>query len=244
MKQVAPNAYALGSSGHNFYLLVEDDEVTMVDAGCSGEWDQLVAALDGMGLSLDAVSGVIATHSHADHFGLAHQLQSEGIEVKVHRDEERRALGTYTGQYAVKPTQLPVYSLRTWRNFLPMMRAGVMRLRHLETVSTFSHLDQLDLPGRPVAHHTPGHTEGHAMFHIADAGILFTGDGLVTMDVLGTSTGPQMMDHRFNNDHVAAWRSLERIVEINADLLLPGHGSPWQSSPAHAIDRARTRAER
>lgn len=239
MKQVADSIYCLGSEGHNFYLIVRDGEATMIDAGCSGEWGQLTEALDQLGLSLEAIAGVVVTHSHADHFGLAHQLQAEDVEVHVHRDEESRALGTYTGQYAVKPTQLPLYSLRTWRNFLPMMRAGVMRLRHLKVVSTFSHNERLDLPGQPTAIHTPGHTEGHAMFHMPDEGILFSGDGLITMDLLGASPGPQMIERRFNNDHVAAWRSLERIVELDAELLLPGHGPPWETSPAEAVEVAR-----
>lgn len=243
MKQVADNVYRLGSEGHNFYLVVEDGEATMVDAGCSGEWEQLTDALDELGLSLEAVAGVVATHSHADHFGLAHKLQAEDVDVKVHRDEESRALGTYTGQYAVKTTQLPLYRPQIWINFLPMMRAGVMRLRHLDVVGTFSHGEQLDLPGRPIAVHTPGHTEGHAMFHLPANGVLFSGDGLITMDLLGSSAGPQMIERRFNNDHVAAWRSLERIVELDADLLLPGHGPPWNTSPAEAVAIARAATE-
>ena len=243
MKQVADSVYRLGSEGHNFYLIVEDDAATMIDAGCSGEWDQLTRALDELGLSLDAVAGVVVTHSHADHFGLAHRLQAENVEVKVHRDEEHRALGSYTGQYAVKPTQLPIFSLQVWRNFLPMLRAGVMRLRHLEVVGTFADKEQLDLPGRPLALHTPGHTEGHTMFHLPAAGILFSGDGLITMDLLGASTGPQMIERRFSHDHVAAWRSLERIVDVDAQLLLPGHGRPWETTPREAVEAARALAE-
>ena len=242
MEQVADTVFALGSEGHNFYLVVEDGEATMIDAGCSGEWKSLTRALDRLGLGIDAVAGLVVTHSHTDHFGLAHRAQSEGIDVRVHRDEEHRALGTYTGDYQVKATQLPFYNIWALRTFLPLLGAGGLRIRRLTSVGTFSHGEQLDLPGHPVAIHTPGHTEGHAMFHLPEVGILFTGDGLITMDVLGPSKGPQMIERRFNHDHVAAWRSLERIVDLDAELLLPGHGPPWEASPAEAIAAARARA--
>lgn len=244
MEQVADSVYALGTKGHNFYLLVEDGEVTMIDAGCSGEWGALTEALDTLDLSLDAIAGVVVTHSHTDHFGLAHRAQDAGIDVRVHRDEELRALGSYSGQYQVRTTQIPLYNIWALRTFLPMMLAGAGRARKLKSVGTFSHRERLDLPGNPVAIHTPGHTEGHAMFHVAELGILFTGDGLVTMDMLGPARGPQMIERRFNNDHVAAWRSLERIVGLDAELLLPGHGPPWEASPTEAVEMAQELAGR
>ena len=116
-----------------------------------------------------------------------------------------------------------------------MILAGVMKLEHLDEVGTFRDGDHLDLPGRFVAVHTPGHTEGHTMFHCPERGLLFTGDGLITMDLIGSSTGPQMIESRFNRDHEQAMSSLDRIVDLEADLLLPGHGDPWAGSPAEAV---------
>jgi glyoxylase-like metal-dependent hydrolase (beta-lactamase superfamily II) len=239
METVADNVYRLGTRGHNFYLLRDGDEVTMVDAGCSKEWSQLTEALDALGLSIDAVSGILATHSHADHFGLAKRAADTGIPVSVHADEEPRALGTYTGRYAASASELPRFSIRTLRNFLPMIRAGVMSLDHLDEVDSFSDGDELDLPGSPTALHTPGHTEGHAMFWCSDLGILFTGDGLITMNLTGGDAGPQMIGDVFSHDPAQALESLNRIEDIEADQLLPGHGSPWSGSPAEAVRLAR-----
>ena len=210
----------------------------MIDAGCSKEWSSLTRALDSLGLHADAVSGVVATHSHADHFGLARQAVDAGIPVRVHVDEEPRALGTYTGRYAASASDLPPFSIRTLRNFLPMMRAGVMSLDHLEEVGTFTDGEQLDLPGGLTAIHTPGHTEGHAMFHSAELGLLFSGDGLITMNLTGANEGPQMIGDVFNNDPAQAWSSLDRIKNVNASKLLPGHGDPWNGSPARAVQLA------
>lgn len=242
MEHLTDNVYRLGTKGHNFYLLRDGDEVTMIDAGCSKEWARLTSALNALGLTADAVSGVVATHSHADHFGLAKQATDAGIPVSVHIDEETRALGTYTGRYAASATDLPLFSIRTLRNFLPMIRAGVMSLDHLEEVDTFTDGQLLDLPGALTAIHTPGHTEGHAMFHSAELGVLFSGDGLITMNLTGGNSGPQMIGDVFNNDVEQAWTSLDRIKDVDASMLLPGHGSPWKGTPAEGVRLAKERS--
>ncbi len=240
MERVAKDTYRLGTRGHNFYLLIEDGEAALIDAGCSGEWPHLTAALASLGLALDAVRGVVVTHSHADHFGLAKQAIDEGIDVSVHEAEETRALGTYTGRYSASASDLPFFNIHALRNFLPMIRRGIMKLSHVETVGTFRDGDVLDVPGRPTAVHTPGHTEGHVMFHSPTRGLLFTGDGLVTMNLLGPERGPQLIEPRFNLDHDQARDSLERLEGLDADLLLPGHGDPWKGSPAEAVATARS----
>jgi glyoxylase-like metal-dependent hydrolase (beta-lactamase superfamily II) len=240
VKQVAEDTYSLGTRGHNFFILRNGDEATVIDAGCSREWSKLVKGLESIGLALEAVAGIVATHSHADHFGFAKQASKNGLAVSVHESEETRALGTYSGRYAASASDLPIFNLHALKTFLPMIFAGVMKLEHLDQVGTFSDGDCLDLPGYPVAVHTPGHTEGHTMFHCPQRGLLFTGDGLITMDLIGPNTGPQMIEERFNLDHEMAKSSLDRIVGLEADLLLPGHGSPWAGSPAEAVALTRS----
>ncbi len=239
MKQLGDHLYSLGASSHNFYFLVDNSEVTIIDAGCSKEWSQLDSGLDSLGMSLESVAGVVATHAHADHFGLAKKAQEEGLEVSVHIEEETRALGTYEGRFAVDASDLPKFNWHALMTFMPMLRAGVTKLEHVDHVGVFTDNERLDLPGHPVAVHTPGHTEGHTMFHSPDLGFLFTGDGLITKDLLGPRTGPQMMEDRFNLDSAQALASLDRIVDLEANLLLPGHGNPWTGSPADAVGLVR-----
>lgn len=40
-----------------------------------------------------------------------------------------------------------------------------------------------------------------------------------------------MIEPRFDLDHELAMSSLDRIVDLEADLLLPGHGDPWAEAP-------------
>ncbi len=239
VKQIADGTYVLGSRAHNFYILREGELATVVDAGCSGEWRRFISAVESLGLKLSNVAGVIATHAHADHFGLANQASHRGVDVSVHEDEETRARGTYEGRFAVTASELPIFRIHSLLNFVPLLLAGVTKMEHVDDVGTFADGDVLDLPGNPVALHTPGHTEGHTMFHVPQRGLLFTGDGLITMDMLGPGRGPQMIDRRFNLDHHRALESLDRIVSLEAALLLPGHGQPWAGRPSDAVARAR-----
>ena len=112
MRQVGDGVYALGSRGHNFYVLRDGDEVTVIDAGCSREWRKLARGLASIGLSIDAVAGIVVTHAHADHIGFGKKAAGEGVPVSVHDDDEPRALGTYTGRYAVSPSELPIFRFR------------------------------------------------------------------------------------------------------------------------------------
>ena len=170
------------------------------------KWSKFEKGLAELGLSLESISAVIATHAHADHFGLAKQASDHGLRVSVHADEETRALGTYKGRFAVDASELPKFNIHALRTFIPMLLAGVSKLDHVDAVNTFGDGEHLDLPGHPVPIHTPGHTEGHAMFHCEALGLLFTGDGLSTMDLLGPDRGPQMMEERFHLDSTQAAR--------------------------------------
>ena len=240
MEQVTQGVYRLGTRSHNFYVLVEDGEATVIDAGCSKEWPVLQSGLSHLGIPLDSVAAVVVTHGHADHFGFGAKAQQEGLDVRVHEDDEKRVLGTYTGRFSAGPFDLPMYRPSTWKVFIPLLRAGVMKLDHLETVGTFQDEDVLDLPGRPRAIHTPGHTEGHVMFLSSSFGVLFTGDGLVTMDMYTGKAGPQLIRDVFNLDTRQAMESLDRIVGVEAGLLLPGHGDPWAGSPREAVELIRS----
>lgn len=242
MHQVADTIFSLGTRGHNYYLIRDGDELTMVDAGCSKEWKHLERSVADLGLSIDAIAGVIATHAHSDHFGLAKQATELGIDVSVHTDEETRALGEYRGRFSASSKDLPLFSIRTLRNFLPMLRAGVTSLEFVDSVGTFADGDVLDLPGRPTAIHTPGHTEGHVMFHCDALEVLFAGDGMATMDLLGSRTGPQRMNPVFDLDSEMALRSLDRLDGVEASLILPGHGKPFHGSTSEAVEKVRASA--
>ena len=64
-----------------------------------------------------------------------------------------------------------------------MTAAGALRVEGVPDVRIFVDREVLDVPGRPHVIATPGHTDGHCALHLPDRDVLFTGDGLVTLDL-------------------------------------------------------------
>ncbi len=239
MIEITPRIHRLGTSHHNFYIFVEGGKATVIDAGCSKEWPKLIAGLASIGLGSEDVEAILVTHAHADHIGFGRQAQKNGVRVEVHGDEESRALGTYEGKAAISPTELPLWRPGTWSFLIALMRVGVAKQPRLKSVETFGDGEVLDLPGKPRVVHTPGHTEGHSAFFFPEARVVFTGDALATRDLLGKSRLElQVMPDAFHNDPARNRESLGRLTSLRADLVLPGHGHPFEGTPAKAVAQA------
>jgi glyoxylase-like metal-dependent hydrolase (beta-lactamase superfamily II) len=100
----------------------------------------------------------------------------------------------------------------------------------------------LDLPGRPVPVHTPGHTQGHVVFHLPDAGVVVSGDALVSGHPTSRIEGPQLLPDMFHHERAQALASLDILEGLDAEVLLPGHGPVHRGPVREAARRARERA--
>jgi len=123
---------------------------------------------------------------------------------------------------------------------LHLARSGAFTARPVREVRSIDVDGRLDeVPGAPQVIALPGHTPGSVGYLFADRGLLFTGDALVTLDVLG-HRGPCLVCRGFTHDSRAALAALDRIEELSADLVLPGHGDPFAGSPRLAAQEARS----
>src|SRR3954470_316170 len=83
--EVAPGVYRLGSDMINWYLVVDDGKVTVVDAGVPRYWPPFDEALGEIGRSRDDVAALILTHGDGDHVGVAERIRSElNVPVYLH----------------------------------------------------------------------------------------------------------------------------------------------------------------
>ncbi|MFD6169989.1 MBL fold metallo-hydrolase [Streptomyces coeruleorubidus] len=241
--QVADGTYLVHGSDTNWVILAEGDAVTLVDTGYPGDRERLLASLAEVGSSPEAVAAVLITHAHNDHLGSAEYLRATyGTPVYLHAAEAPHARREFLHQVSLgtvlkngrRPGVLP------WA--VHALRSGGTTHNPVTAPEPFPAAGPLDLPGRPVPVHTPGHTDGHCAYHLPGTGVLVSGDALVSGHPTSPVEGPQLLPDMFHHERPRAVASLDVLAELEGELLLPGHGPVHRGSLKDAAHRARERA--
>jgi glyoxylase-like metal-dependent hydrolase (beta-lactamase superfamily II) len=238
--EVAGGVFRLGTRWANFYLLVEGQEATLVDAGYPRYWRQVPEALEALGMPVHAISAVIVTHHHVDHVGTAEQVRRESeARVYVHADDAGIVRGERRSHVP------PGFYRQSWRPSMARYLAhtvavGGISYRPVSDVEVIHDDLVLDIPGRPRVIRTPGHTAGHCSVAADERGVLLAGDAMVNFDYASGKDGLGL--HRFNEDRERALASLDRLDGVDAGIVLFGHGNPWMDGSRRALAILRERA--
>jgi glyoxylase-like metal-dependent hydrolase (beta-lactamase superfamily II) len=212
----------------NWYLLADDDGVTVVDAGLPRHWNLLPKALGRLGRRLDDVRALVLTHGHYDHVGFAERARRElRIPVYAPRGEDiyrhplRYPFERLPLAYAANPGFLKI-AARFAAN-------GALWTKGVEEVTPFG---DGEVP------------PGHVALLLAERETVITGDALVTLDPYTTLTGPRLVAKAALADSAQNLATLDRIGETGARHLLPGHGDPWHGPAEEAVAIARRNGTR
>ncbi|WP_318217182.1 MBL fold metallo-hydrolase [Streptomyces sp. SCL15-6] len=242
VRHAADGTYLVHGSNTNWVILTEGDAVTLIDTGYPGDRGLLLDSLTAIGSSPEAVTAVLITHAHNDHLGSAEYLRAaHGTPVLLHEAEVPHARRDFLQQVSVgevlrnsrRPGVLP------W--MLHVLRSGGTQQHPVTAPAPFPSAGPLDLPGRPVPVHTPGHTDGHCAYHLPDAGVVISGDALVSGHPTSRMKGPQLLPDMFHHERDRTVASLDVLARLDGDVLLPGHG-PVHRGPVK--DAARLARER
>ena len=229
--QLANGLHRIGSDIVNSYLVVEGDDVTIIDAGLPRYWHLLNGELARLGMTLDNVRALILTYGDTDHIGFAGRLSREkGIPAYLHpADTDRAKLQVKKPNSGWGPVKIGPLAGFLWYS----ARQGGLRIPPAGELRPVEEGQVLDVPGRPRIIHTPGHTPGSIAVHVPAVDALFIGDTMTTRNVLTGVTGPKPAPFTLQPEQALA--SLDRVKDVDATWMLPGHGPAWDGGVAEAV---------
>jgi glyoxylase-like metal-dependent hydrolase (beta-lactamase superfamily II) len=217
----------------------------VLDAGLPRDWRDFSSALSRLGHTPADIDAVLITHHHPDHAGNAEQLRSSGARVFAHPADAPYL----RGEKHLSRGGLARFLWRPWYAFYMLSYAakGITRTPPVAELDKLADNEVLDVPGSPRVVHAPGHTAGSCALFLEDRSLLFSGDALVTLDVVRGPRGrqgPQIAHGPFAADADLAAESLGALVATDAETVLPGHGEPWPHGVRSAVSIARKAARR
>ncbi|MEN0139780.1 MAG: MBL fold metallo-hydrolase [Rhodococcus sp. (in: high G+C Gram-positive bacteria)] len=231
--QVSDSVYAVAGTNVNWALVTSDSGVTLIDAGYPGDTADALKSVREVGHTPDDVTAVLITHAHLDHIGAIPTLvEKVGMPVYAGGAEVPHARREYLEQITPKEMlrQLTNSAGRRWVAQTMIAVRGRMDIRIPSVVSA----DDVVLPAGLTPIPTPGHTTGHTAYLLADEGVLFSGDALVTGHPLSPCSGPQILPAVFNHDESRTRDSARLLENLAARTIVPGHGPSIHVDPESA----------
>ncbi len=214
----------------NSYAVASDEGAYLVDTGIDTTGRAMLEGLGAVERSPDDLTAIYLTHWHNDHTaGAAALRELTGARVWYPESEQEHFNQTAVG------------GLRSWLS-LRMPEAGAFGVvkgllgacpPRAVTADGFPE-DEMELAHGVIALHTPGHTPGHFSYWDPKARALFTGDALAACG------GKLSFMSRFLTDDIpVALRSMRRLMDLDAELVCPGHRAPLRDGVAEERQRMR-----
>lgn len=210
------------------YVFETDRGPYLVDAGWNTDdaWQALRHGLEVVGTSVSDVQGVLVTHIHADHYGLAGRVrEASGAWVALHPEDA----ALIRNRYVDTTDLLERVGAMLRRVGAPdeeldnLQHASMPILPRVDVVHPDLLLDDGATPEVPgwdlVAVWTPGHSPGHLCFHEQRQQLLLSGDHVLPRITPNIPFHPQAGADPLG-DYLA---SLARLADLPTDEVLPAH---------------------
>ncbi|MFC6081539.1 MBL fold metallo-hydrolase [Sphaerisporangium aureirubrum] len=208
------------------YAVESPGGIVLIDAGWNHEdaWTALRDGLATVGVNVSDLRGVVVTHYHPDHAGLAGRVREEsGGWIAMHQ-ADADLVRLYRELAGDDGRHLQVEMMRkagAGADAEAMVTADRPIPPAQPDVELQDH-DLIDLPGRPLrAIWTPGHTPGHLCLHLEDTDRMFTGDHV--LPGITPHIGIYPYDRSDTDPLTDYLASLDRLSVYTTTEALPAH---------------------
>ena len=208
MQRIVDGVWEVGIGYVHAHVVDTGDGLVLIDTGTPGKIGKIDVALKEIGRSVEDIRTILLTHWHWDHIGtLGEIVRRSGATVVAHSLDAPVIDGS-------QPPQL------MWIMKVTAPLIGKPALAPVDT-----RLDGDGPTGVPglTALHTPGHTDGHLSYLLAQhGGVLFAGD-------VATSRGGRVRQppKPVTPDMPTNVASMRRLAELQFDVVVFGHGKAF-----------------
>ncbi len=210
------------------YVFATERGAYLIDAGWNTDeaFDALTEGLRQAGFAMSDVRGVMVTHIHPDHYGLAGRIrEASGAWISLHPADARLIQSRYIDpDELLKMVSASLTRAGASDDELVGIGAASMPVRGFVQPTLPDVLiedgDRPDVPGWNLrAIHTPGHSPGHLCFYLAEQRLMLTGDHVLPRITPNISYHPQSGANPLG-DFLA---SLDKVSAEDVELVLPAH---------------------
>lgn len=237
-----PTPFAVGPV--NAYLVQSNGENILVDCG-PNTTEARTALEEGLrrhGVDISLLTGVVLTHGHVDHAGLAGHLQARGVSVFSHKDvqywlEPGGAADIYRDTFF----RALYYQMGMPDDAVAKVFEDFFFMRKLNDWSVVDHpiedgMTFLPIPSFQVVE-VPGHAQAAIALFSARTGDLIIGDQLLKSvsanafvePIFGAKQGSEAKRSRSLIDYR---ENLRRLHAMEVKMVYPGHGAPFYGASA------------
>ncbi len=211
--EIFPDVHWLDLGVSNVYWGVDQDGLTLIDAGMPRQSHKILSAIRQLGYSPSSLRRILITHADIDHAGsLAALVKATGAAVYA---------GSDTAAH-LRQGRSPEHMPRLMQSLASFFRYG-----SVTQVTEMADGDELPCLGGLKIIASPGHTLEHHAFFSPSKGVLFAGDALNTR-----GKRLNLTPRRITADMTLARQSARLLLSLRPTLLACGHGRPLRDLPA------------
>ena len=209
--EILPKVHLIPDVIANTFLLIDEDGLTLIDAGLPNNQGKILHYLTSLGYAPGDLRRILITHADTDHVGSLAALQKASGARLYASAIEAEAIATGRMSRPLK--------LGGVRWFLFSLAQPFYKAKPAQIDETLSDGQSLPVLGGLRVVETPGHTPGHLSFYAPQPGVLFCGDSLrCTQGKIEISTGANTWDEAL------ALQSAKLQAGLGARIVCAGHG--------------------